>query len=252
MAQTFPARYAQVSGAFSLLSDRVRVKAAYYFTKRLIDILVSSVVLVLSFPFMVVIGILVMLDSPGPAVYSQKRIGCKHRWSRGHCKKEVCLFTFYKFRSMYHKVDDRIHREFIYAYIHNDLDEMARLKQCNEDHSNQFKLVGDKRITRLGRFLRKSSMDELPQFWNILKGDMSLVGPRPAIPYEVEMYEPWHMQRLSALPGLTGLWQVTARNSSSFDEMVHLDLEYISKQSLWFDLLILLKTPLAVIDRKCD
>jgi len=105
-------------------------------------------------------------------------------------------------------------------------------------------------VTWLGKLLRRSSLDELPQLWNVLKGDMSLVGPRPPIPYEVEMYEPWHHQRLAADPGLTGLWQVTARSSANFDEMVRLDIWYIEHQSLWLDLKILLKTPWVVVTSK--
>ncbi len=108
----------------------------------------------------------------------------------------------------------------------------------------------DNRLTRLGRWLRETSLDELPQLWNVLKGDMSLVGPRPPLPYEVEMYEPWHCQRLAARPGITGLWQVTARSSADFDEMVQLDINYIQHQSLWLDLKILLKTPIAVLSGK--
>lgn len=127
---------------------------------------------------------------------------------------------------------------------------MARLQKGTVEQGNEFKLNGDPRITRVGRILRKTSMDELPQFWNVLTGDMSLVGPRPAIPYEVEMYEPWHMTRLSTRPGLTGLWQVTARNSASFDDLVRIDLEYIEKQSFWLDLKILFMTPLAIFDRR--
>jgi len=112
------------------------------------------------------------------------------------------------------------------------------------------KLTHDPRITHLGRILRISSLDETPQFWNVLKGDMSLVGPRPAIPYEVEMYKPWYRRRLETKPGITGLWQVTARCSADFEESVRLDIHYIEEQSLWLDIKILLKTPLAVISCK--
>jgi lipopolysaccharide/colanic/teichoic acid biosynthesis glycosyltransferase len=112
------------------------------------------------------------------------------------------------------------------------------------------KLVHDSRIIGPGWFLRKSSLDELPQLWNVLRGEMSLVGPRPAIPYEVEMYEPWHLRRLEAQPGLTGLQQVTARCTADFDQQVHMDIEYIEKQSFWFDIKIILQTPLAVISTR--
>jgi lipopolysaccharide/colanic/teichoic acid biosynthesis glycosyltransferase len=109
------------------------------------------------------------------------------------------------------------------------------------------KLVNDPRVTRIGRFLRKSSIDEIPQFINVVKGEMSLVGPRPAIPYEVEMYKPWHCRRLETIPGITGLWQVTARSLVDFDEIINLDIQYIDQQSFWLDLKILIKTPKAVL-----
>lgn len=229
-----------------------RKEADYFILKRSVDILLSAVFLVILFPLMLLIALIITLDSYGPAIYSQKRVGCKYHLTPSGYRKEVCTFTFLKFRSMHHRTNDTVHREFIEAYIKNDLNWMARLQQGKVDKGNQFKLNGDKRITRIGRFLRKSSLDELPQLWNVLRGDMSLVGPRPAIPYEVELYAPWHMHRLGALPGLTGLWQVTARNSASFDDMVKIDLEYIDKQSFWLDMKILLLTPLAVFDRKCN
>ncbi len=225
-------------------------RAGYFLLKRLLDIVVSFILLVVIFPFILLISLLIRIDSPGPSIYTQKRVTCRHSWKGKSLHKEVRLFTFYKFRTMYQNSDDSIHRQFIHAYIHNDLEGMARLQQGTVEQGNEYKLNGDPRVTRMGRILRKTSLDELPQFWNVLTGDMSLVGPRPAIPYEVEMYEPWHMRRLSTRPGLTGLWQVTARNSASFDNLVQIDLEYIDKQSFWLDMKILLMTPLAVFDRR--
>ncbi len=225
-------------------------RAGYFLLKRLLDIFVSFGLLLLFSPLFLLISLLIRIDSPGPAIYSQKRVGCRHSWKGKTLHKEVRQFTFFKFRTMYQNSDDSIHRQFIHAYIHNDLEGMARLQKGTVEQGNEFKLNGDPRITRVGRILRKTSMDELPQFWNVLTGDMSLVGPRPAIPYEVEMYEPWHMTRLSTRPGLTGLWQVTARNSASFDDLVRIDLEYIEKQSFWLDLKILFMTPLAIFDRR--
>ena len=130
------------------------------------------------------------------------------------------------------------------AYIRNDSQGMAELHNGDE---KVLKLQRDPRVTRLGWFLRRTSLDELPQLWNVLKGSMSLVGPRPPIPYEVEMYDAWHHLRLEAKPGMTGLWQVTARSSASFDRMVDLDVQYVESQSFRLDLKILLRTPLAVL-----
>jgi lipopolysaccharide/colanic/teichoic acid biosynthesis glycosyltransferase len=132
----------------------------------------------------------------------------------------------------------------VQAFITND---QATMCQANGTSTTVHKLVHDPRITRLGRWLRKTSLDELPQLWNVLKGDMSLVGPRPALPYEVEVYQSWHRRRLEALPGITGLWQVSARCSVDFEQSVALDVQYVEQRSFWFDLLILLRTPLAVL-----
>lgn len=252
MSQTISTQVTPLSRALPAALGTAPVHAGYFILKRAVDILISLLALILLTPFFLLIGFIIKVDSPGPAVYSQKRVGCKYHWKDGSYLSEVCTFTFYKFRSMYFKSEDTVHREFIAAYIHNDLSGMANLQQGPVEKSNRYKLSGDKRITPVGQLLRKTSLDELPQLWNILKGDMSLVGPRPAIPYEVEMYEPWHMQRLFALPGLTGLWQVTARNSATFDDMVRMDLEYIEKKSFLLDMKILIKTPFAVLDRKCN
>jgi len=222
----------------------------YFRTKRLWDFCISAVLLVLLSPVFLVVSILIRLDSPGPVIFTQKRVGCKIRCQKGSVTKEVTTFTFYKFRSMYHRVGDQCHRDFIDAYIHNDQARMDQLQNGSIAHENTFKLNHDPRITRIGSFLRKSSLDEIPQFWNVLKGDMSLVGPRPPIPYEVDIYAPWHHGRLLATPGITGLWQVSARNSTNFDEMVQIDIDYIQQQSFWLDLKILLNTPFAIFKNK--
>jgi lipopolysaccharide/colanic/teichoic acid biosynthesis glycosyltransferase len=153
-------------------------------------------------------------------------------------------FKCFKFRTMVSNADQSLHKSYIKALINNDTESMAALQ--GEDTQIR-KLTRDPRITRLGKILRKSSIDEIPQFINVLRGEMSLVGPRPAIPYEVEMYKPWHFRRLETKPGITGLWQVTARSSCDFDEIVTLDIQYIDQQSIWLDLKILLKTPIAVL-----
>jgi lipopolysaccharide/colanic/teichoic acid biosynthesis glycosyltransferase len=159
------------------------------------------------------------------AGYLQTRTaGLATAGKRSSSNREVGTFPFYKFRTMHRDTPADTHRAFVQAFISNDLEAMAAV-QGRETQVR--KLVNDARVTRLGRFLRKNSLDELPQFWNVVKGDMSLVGLRPPIPYEVDMYEPWHHRRLWVTPGITGLWQVTARSSADFGEMVRLDIEYI-------------------------
>ena len=135
--------------------------------------------------------------------------------------------------------DEFIHREYVKQLIQENIS----LAEGN----GTLKLVYDPRITRVGRFIRKTSLDELPQLFNVLRGEMSLVGPRPPIPYEVEVYQKWHLRRLEAIPGITGLWQVHGRNRVSFDEMVRMDMDYIERQSIWLDIQLLVKTPFALV-----
>ena len=148
---------------------------------------------------------------------------------------------------MHLNADSSIHQAYIKALINNDREQIHSLQG---DASSTHKLVHDSRITRPGRLLRKLSLDELPQLFNVLRGDMSLVGPRPAIPYEVEMYKPWHLQRLETQPGITGLQQVISRSTADFDEQVQLDIEYIHQQTLWLDIKIMLRTPLVIISTR--
>jgi lipopolysaccharide/colanic/teichoic acid biosynthesis glycosyltransferase len=166
---------------------------------------------------------MIRLDSAGPVLYRQVRVG-----QRGRC------FTFYKFRSMFAEADRR-------------LDDLAAL---NEQTGPVFKIRDDPRVTPVGRFLRRSSLDEIPQILNVLKGDMSIVGPRPALPAEVDRYEPWQRRRLEAKPGITCLWQISGRSHIGFDEWMRLDLEYLRTRSLWTDLVILAKTVPAVMARR--
>jgi lipopolysaccharide/colanic/teichoic acid biosynthesis glycosyltransferase len=158
-------------------------------------------------------------------------------------------FQCYKFRTMRINADSSVHQAYIKALIENDEDKMTALQGAPVSTQPR-KLVNDPRIIPPGKILRKLSLDELPQFWNVLIGDMSLVGPRPAIPYEVEMYKRWHLRRLCAQPGITGLQQVTARCTTDFDRQVLLDIEYVEKQSFWLDVKIMLKTPLAIVSTK--
>jgi lipopolysaccharide/colanic/teichoic acid biosynthesis glycosyltransferase len=237
-------------------STRVRVaflpqinqsRWVYFACKRFLDIVVSATMLLVLSPLMLVIAIAVVLDSPGPAVFRQDRVGARRPfWGHGNVWN-VGVFTFHKFRTMHDGADPNVHRAFVEAFIQDDRERMAEL---NGEETKVRKLVNDARVTRLGSFLRRCSLDELPQLWNVLKGDMSLVGPRPDLTYAVEMYEPWHFRRLETIPGMTGLWQITARSSADFDEMVRLDIEYIERQSLWLDLVILVKTPFAVLGGK--
>lgn len=226
-----------------------RDKPFHNYFKRLIDLILTTLVLILVMPLMLIIAILIKLDSPGPVFFSQERVGARRRVFKGRTTWEIQTFTFYKFRTMKVDIDPMLHRQFMEAYIAGDETMMAAL-QPNREAASAFKLTGDPRITRVGGFLRKFSLDELPQLWNVMKGDMSLVGPRPPIPYEVDLYQPKDFQRFAALPGITGLWQVSGRCATSFDEMIHLDVEYIEKQSIWLDLKILLWTVPAIISQE--
>ena len=153
-------------------------------------------------------------------------------------------FPVIKFRTMSVNTSDAVHKAYIKALIANDVKTM---KEMEGDGTTIHKLVKDNRITRVGRVLRKLSLDEIPQFWNVIRGEMSIVGPRPSIPYEIEMLTARHLYRLNAKPGITGLQQVVARNSASFDEQVALDIQYIDQQSLWLDIQIMMKTPFAIL-----
>jgi len=220
------------------------VSAGYYFLKRIMDILISFLVLIVLSPFLLIIAILIRLDSPGSAIYIQKRVGSIRKSYNHQSEWQQNEFIFYKFRTMVDGADSSIHKEFIKALIAHDEEKIQEINQSDTDIK---KIKNDKRITRLGHFLRCYSLDELPQLWNVLIGEMSLIGPRPAIPYELEFYKPWYFRRFHAKPGLTGLWQVKARNSVDFDEMVKLDIEYVEHQSIWLDLKIMVLTPWVII-----
>lgn len=213
----------------------------YFLLKRAFDIVVTFFGLVTLLPFMAVIAFLVMIDSSGSPIFVQKRVGARRRYYKGQPYWQQVEFNFYKFRSMRKDAGTDLHRQFVEAYIAGDSDKMAEV-QPDKSEPQALKLKADPRITRIGHFLRKSSLDELPQLWNVLLGDMSLVGPRPAIPYEVEQYQPWHRQRFATMPGITGPWQVSGRSSVTFDDMVRLDVEYTQTQSFWLDLKLLLWT----------
>ncbi len=222
----------------------VRSAAWYYLAKRLIDFVLAAVLLVGFLPLLAVVAVLIKLDSRGPVFFRQKRVGARRVASDGAWRWERADFTCIKFRTMVHNADPAIHQAYVTALIHNDAQKMDEIQNGCQPLR---KLVHDPRITRLGRYLRKFSLDELPQFINVLRGEMSLVGPRPAIGYEVEQYTPWHRGRLNAQPGITGWQQVKARCTAAFDDQVKYDLEYIENQSLRLDLKIMLLTPLEVL-----
>lgn len=208
----------------------------YFRIKRLMDIILSFIALTLLSPLLLLTALLIKLDSPGPAIFAQERVG--YDWGRRRQRR----FTLYKFRSMYHNSDQRAHQEHIKECIRGQ----EGTKSSSHD-GRLVKMTNDGRVTCVGRLLRRTSLDELPQLWNVLRGEMSLVGPRPVPFYEVAAYEPWHRKRLEATPGITGLWQIKGRGQATLDEMARLDIEYIDRQSLWLDLEILLLTIPAVI-----
>jgi lipopolysaccharide/colanic/teichoic acid biosynthesis glycosyltransferase len=197
-------------------------------SKRTIDILGSTLALIMLLPILLAIAVAIKLTSKGPVLFRQERVG-----------QFGARFTFLKFRSMFVSNKSDIHENYVKKLIAGSI---------GVPENGVYKIQDDPRVTPVGRFLRKTSLDEFPQFWNVLMGDMSLVGPRPPLPYEVEVYDIWHRRRLlDAKPGITGLWQVNGRSRTSFDDMVRLDLQYAQSSSLWLDLKILLKTPGAVL-----
>ncbi|MBI2759422.1 MAG: sugar transferase [Chloroflexi bacterium] len=219
----------------------------YYVAKRILDSLIALVLLLLLSPLLLLISILIVIYSPGPVFFTQERVGAKREMHGKHSYWKKATFPCYKFRTMHVNADSSIHQAYVAALIKNDEEQMTALQGAP---TQPRKLVNDLRIIRPGKLLRKFSLDELPQLWNVLRGEMSLVGPRPAIPYEVEMYKPWHLQRLEAQPGITGLQQVKTRSAADFDQQVRLDIQYIQNQSLWLDIKIMFETPFVIISAK--
>ncbi|MBI5927896.1 MAG: sugar transferase [Chloroflexi bacterium] len=219
---------------------------AYFTAKRMIDIVVSSFVLATAGVFMLLLAILIEIETPGSAIFAQERVTARRkRIVNSKAEFDVVTFTCYKFRTMYKDSSSDMHKAFVKAFIKNDAVAMAAIN--GEENAEIKKIVKDPRVTVIGKFLRKTSLDELPQFINVLKGEMTLVGPRPCIPYEVEEYEGWHKQRLQAVGGITGLWQVSARSAADFDGMCKLDIEYIEQRSLMTDIKLILMTPIVMI-----
>jgi len=215
------------------LASRDRSRRVAIVVKRIMDIIGSIVAIILFAPVILIIAIAIKLTSKGPVFFRQERIG-------QHGKPFVLL----KFRSMFMNNDTSVHQEWFQNFYTGNAE---RHKTGDDNGNGTFKLPNDPRVTSLGRLLRRTSMDEVPQFFNVLKGEMSLVGPRPPIRYEVDAYKAWHRGRiLQAKPGITGLWQVNGRSRVAFDDMVRLDLKYARTWSIWLDIQILLKTPAAV------
>jgi exopolysaccharide biosynthesis polyprenyl glycosylphosphotransferase len=210
------------------------------FFKRALDVVSSLLALVILSPLLAMIASLIKLTSRGPVLFRQERVGLFGR-----------RFTFLKFRSMYVDSDQAKHRDYVTKFITESRSGGANGNGSDLAQNGVYKLTNDSRVTPVGRFIRKASLDELPQFFNVLRGDMSLVGPRPPIPYECENYDVWHKRRiLEVKPGITGLWQVMGRSETTFDEMVRLDLNYVTHWSLALDLKILAQTPFAVLKGK--
>jgi len=201
--------------------------------RRSIDVVFSLGLLIVLAPVMIAIAIAIRIDSQGPALFRQRRVGYRGR-----------TFTVLKFRSMCLDADPERHREYVTSLIR------GTNTQPDPTGKDLYKLTVDQRITRVGRWIRRWSLDELPQLVNVLGGTMAIVGPRPAIPYEVEEYPTWYLRRFDVKPGLTGLWQVNGRNERTYEEMVRLDVEYAERRSLFLDLSILARTPLVVLGRR--
>jgi lipopolysaccharide/colanic/teichoic acid biosynthesis glycosyltransferase len=202
--------------------------------QRPLDLIVGTVLLLMTLPVWLVVAALVKLTSSGPLFFRQERVGLGGQ-----------RFYMYKFRSMYHGVDAEIHRSYFLEYMQG--------KPAEDGVTRLFKVRRDPRVTPVGYVLRRLGLDELPQFLNVVKGDMSLVGPRPPLPYEVEEYDSRHWKRLTVKPGITGLWQVHGRDAVDFETMIDMDLRYIERQSLWLDLgLLALTVPVVVLSYASD
>lgn len=203
------------SKAVLLDKDKIKSRFIYHGMKRLFDIVAATCGIIVLSPLMIIIAVLIKAEDHGPIFYKQVRVG-----------KNGKIFKMYKFRSMFVNADQML----------------AKLKGKNDVEGPMFKMKDDPRVTKIGHFIRKHSLDELPQFFNVLKGDMSLVGPRPSLPSEVAEYSDYDMQRLYVIPGCTGLWQATERNEVGFNEMVRLDLKYINNSNIIYDFWIIWKT----------
>lgn len=221
----------------------VAAENAYHLLKRLVDLAIVFASLPLILPLCLVIMIMIRFDSSGPAIFVHPRVGARKKKVDGKIGWDICTFPTFKFRTMTHNADQSLHQEHVKAFVNGQLDQI-------QNDGPKSKLTEDPRVTRIGKLLRKTSLDELPQLINIFRGEMSLVGPRPVPEYEVALYDQCHYERLNALPGLTGLWQIEGRGEVTFEEMIEMDIRYIRNKSLWLDLKILLLTVPSVLQGK--
>jgi len=212
--------------AGAMESSQLFVRAKAFLLKRALDLILTSLILIAFSPWLFLIMLAIKIGSPGPVFYKQMRLGEKGK-----------PFIFYKFRSMYVNTDDAKHR----SYVKN-LIKAGNPYEIDENGKPLFKISDDGRVTRVGRLIRKYGVDEFPQLLNVLKGEMSLVGPRPPLPHEYKDYRDWHKKRLDGIPGITGLWQVSGKNRIPFEEMVKLDIHYLENWLLWLDIKIILRT----------
>jgi lipopolysaccharide/colanic/teichoic acid biosynthesis glycosyltransferase len=221
----------QLIGEESVLTQERTVHPAVAIARRSLDLVGACLALLVLAPILVAVILAVRIDSPGPALFRQRRLG-----------RDKQPFTVHKFRTMYTHADDQRHRDYVCSLI--------GAEDVRREARGLYKLYGDDRVTRVGRFLRLWSLDELPQLWNVVRGEMSLAGPRPVLGYEVDIYPAWYDERFAVKPGMTGLWQVSGRNERTYEEMVRLDIEYVRRQSLRLDLSILFRTAWTVLTRK--
>jgi lipopolysaccharide/colanic/teichoic acid biosynthesis glycosyltransferase len=221
----------------------------YRIAKRTVDVVMAALAIVLLSPLLLLIAAAIRLDSPGRVIFAQERIGGRRRKDGRGSSWVVHPFVLFKFRTMEVGASDALHRDYMSAYLNGDEGRLRMLRPDRKD-GESYRPSRDPRLTRVGALLRKLSLDELPQLWNVVRGEMSLVGPRPPMPYEVEMYKDRHLPRLAVLPGLTGLAQVRGRAAIGFEDTVRWDLVYLQRRSLWLDTKILLMTIPAVLTRR--
>jgi lipopolysaccharide/colanic/teichoic acid biosynthesis glycosyltransferase len=218
-----------VSAQESAITDGSRAAKSVELCCRILDVTLASILLVMLLPLMLAIAAAIRIESPGPGLFRQRRLG-----------RSLVPFTVVKFRTMRTGASHEVHKKFVLGLIAGDQPDAT-------DGKPRYKLAADSRVTRVGRVLRRTSLDELPQLWNVLRGDMSLVGPRPPIPYEVEHYPPHWFRRFAVKPGVTGLWQVSGRSELTLEEMIRLDVEYVRRRSFWLNIKILARTIPAVV-----
>lgn len=231
---------------FEASEQRHADSTAYFIAKRVLDLMTIAFAGIWLLPIFLIIVVLIKLDSSGPAFFVHDRVGARRVKRDNKVVWEVRKFPMFKFRSMVHNADQSLHQKHVQAYVQGTL-------EGADDDGATFKLTNDPRITRIGKLLRKTSLDELPQLINVIRGEMSLVGPRPVPEYEVAYYDEEHYERLTVLPGMTGLWQVEGRGDVSFTEMIDLDIRYVQTCSIWQDIKILLLTiPATVAGRGAE